>query len=342
MGQTQIKPSLTEQAHSVTRVKKIKEQFEKTKSQPVAALYLGIFVLIVAFFILLPQFRTARNLSNILLRAVPLLAVSAGQTMVLLGAGIDLSVGAVLALSTAVASVTLDKTITGGVFLALASGVLIGLLNGVGVTKLKINPFLMTIGTTIITGGIALYIRPYPGGVIPREYVKFVLARMGVFPVIPFVIFVVIVILGLLILRKSRFGRHLYSVGGNPDAARLAGINTDRVLIGTYIASGFFAAFAGLYMTARICCGDPTVGAHYQMDSIAAAVLGGTTLTGGRGGMEGTVIGVILLAMLGNIFNLMDINIYWQHILRGAILVGVVAFSQIRITKSKEATKLLQ
>ena len=115
-----------------------------------------------------------------------------------------------------------------------------------------------------------------------------------------------------------------------------------RVLIGTYIASGFFAAFAGLYMTARICCGDPAVGAPYQMHSIAAAVLGGTALTGGRGGMGGTVIGVILLAMLGNIFNLMDINIYWQNILRGVILVGVVAFSQIRVAKSKEAAKLLQ
>lgn len=292
--------------------------------------------------ITLPQFRTARNLTNILLRAVPLLAVSAGQTMVLLGAGIDLSVGAVLALSTTVASVTLDTHVVGGVLLALISGMLVGLFNGLGVTKLKINPFLMTIGTTIITGGIALYIRPYPGGVIPLEYVDFVLARVGVFPLTPSIIFVVIVTLGIVVLRKSRFGRHLYAVGGNLDAARLAGIHTDIVLMGTYVASGFFAAFAGLYMTARICCGDPAVGMPYQMDSITAAVLGGTTLTGGRGGMEGTLVGVILLAMLGNIFNLMDVNIYWQHVLRGVILVGVVVFSQLRSPKLNRAPAMLR
>ena len=195
----------------------------------------------------------------------------------------------------------------------------------------------MTLGTTIITGGVALYIRPYPGGEIPMAYVDFVLAKLGVFPVIPFLLFVLIILMGLTILRKSRFGRHLYAVGGNLDAARLAGIKTKLVITGSYVASGFFAAFAGLYMTARICCGDPSVGATYQMDSIAAAVLGGTALTGGRGGMGGTVIGVILLAMLGNIFNLMNFNIYWQNILRGVILVIVVSFSQLRLRKLKGA-----
>ncbi len=320
----------------------LKNGLTKIKNHPVAGLYFGVTILIVLSAIILPQFRSVRNLSNILLRAVPLLAVSAGQTVVLLGAGIDLSVGAVLALSTSVASVTLSNSIAGGVPLALGCGMLIGLMNGLGVTKLRINPFLMTLGTTIITGGIALYIRPYPGGVIPREYVKFVLARIGVFPVTPFIIFILIAVLGFMVLRKSRFGRHLYAVGGNPDAARLAGINTDLVLIGTYVASAFFAAFAGLYMTARICCGDPAVGAPYQMDSIAAAVLGGTALTGGRGGMEGTVIGVVLLAMLGNIFNLLNVSIYWQHILRGAILIGAVLFSQIQMRKMNIGPRPLQ
>ena len=313
-----------------------KPSFDNLKNQPTTILYLGLISFIIVLMIALPQFRTARNLSNILLRAVPLLAVSFGQTMVLLGAGIDLSVGAVIALSTTVASVSVDKSIIGGIVLVLASGMAVGLINGLGVTILNINPFLMTLGTTIITGGIALYIRPYPGGIIPLEYVDFVLAKVGVFPLTPFILFIVIILLGLILLRKSRFGRHLYAVGGNSDAARLAGINTKFVLTGTYITSGFFAALAGLYMTARICCGDPAVGATYQMDSIAAAVLGGTALTGGRGGMEGTVIGVILLAMLGNIFNLMNFNIYWQNILRGVILVVVVSLSQLRARKLKE------
>jgi ribose transport system permease protein len=314
----------------------LKHNFSRLKNQPITILYAGVITLILLLMILLPQFRSPQNLSNILLRALPLLAVAFGQTLVLLGAGIDLSVGAVIALSTTLASVSLESNLLGGILLVAGGGMFVGLVNGLGVTFLRINPFLMTLGTTIITGGVALYIRPYPGGIIPMSYANFVLARIGVFPLTPFLLFILLLVLGIIILRKSRFGRHLYAVGGNKDAARLAGINTDRVLIGTYVFSGFFAAVAGLYMTARICCGDPGVGVSYQMDSIAAAVLGGAALTGGRGTMGGTVIGVIMLAMLGNIFNLLNFNIYWQNILRGFILIAVVASSQVRMRRENK------
>ncbi|MFW6138287.1 MAG: ABC transporter permease [Spirochaetota bacterium] len=304
-------------------------------------LYLGLLVTVIILIIALPQFRGARNLSSILLRSVPLLAVSAGQTFVLLGAGIDLSVGAVLSLSTAVASVAMSKSMVMGICLTIAAGMTVGLFNGVGVTKLRINPFLMTLGTTVITNGAALYIRPYPGGQIPIEYVNFMMKKTGVFPITPFVIFVSIAAMGMVVLRKSRYGRHLYAVGGNADAAGLAGINTHAVLMGTYVISGFFASLAGLYMTARICCGDPAVGTPFQMDSITGAVLGGTALTGGRGGIEGTVIGIIILTMLGNIFNLVNIDIYWQQVLRGLILIFVVGFSQLRARRREAEAALL-
>lgn len=319
---------MTQRANTISKLSRIKKQ-------PVIGLYVSVLLVIIILLIALPQFRTARNLSNILLRIVPLLAVSTGQTIVLLGAGIDLSVGAVLAFSTTIASVSLSANIVGGIFLVLLCGMGVGLVNGLGVTKLRINPFIMTIGTTIIVGGISLYIRPYPGGEIPSEYVNFVLAKTGVIPVTPSILGIAIFLIGVIGLRKHQFGRHLYAVGGNLEAARLAGIQTNAILIGSYIASGFFAALAGLYMTARIACGDPAVGAPYQMDSIAAAVLGGTALTGGRGGMAGTLVGVILLAMLGNIFNLLNINIYWQNVIRGLILIGVVASSQFRIRKQR-------
>jgi ribose transport system permease protein len=322
--------------NSVATASAFKHNFLRLKAQPIIVLYAVVFMFILLLMILLPQFRSPQNLSNILLRALPLLAVAFGQTIVLLGAGIDLSVGAVIALSTTLASVSLDTNMLGGILLVFAGGMFVGLFNGLGVTYLRINPFLMTLGTTIITGGIALYVRPYPGGIIPMSYVNFVLARIGLFPLTPFLLFILLIAIGIIILRKSRFGRHLYAVGGNKDAARLAGINTNRVLIGTYVLSGFFAAFAGLYMTARICCGDPGVGAGYQMDSIAAAVMGGTTLTGGRGTMGGTVMGVIMLAMLGNIFNLLNFNIYWQNILRGLILIAVVASAQVRLSREKK------
>jgi ribose transport system permease protein len=264
------------------------------------------------------------------LRSIPLLGVAAGQTFVLIGAGIDLSVGSVLSLATAVASVTMEHNLILGIVLTLASGMAVGLLNGIGITKFRINPFLMTLGTTIIASGISLYIRPYPGGTIPDQFVDFMLGSVGGVPLVSVLFFALIAGMGFVVLRKSRFGRHLFATGGNIDAAKLAGIRIDAVLVTSYVISGFAAAFAGLYMTARITCGDPAVGAPFQMQSITAAVLGGTALTGGRGGIVGTVIGVVILVMLGNVFNLLDINIYWQMVLRGLILVFVVGFSQLR------------
>jgi ribose/xylose/arabinose/galactoside ABC-type transport system permease subunit len=292
------------------------------KAHAPIGLYLGLSFVILVLFLFLPQFRTPLNLSNLLLRSIPLLAVAAGQTFVLIGAGIDLSVGSVISLSTCVASVTMEHNLILGIILTLASGMAVGLANGIGVTKLRINPFLMTLGTTIIVSGISLLIRPYPGGTIPQVFIDFMLGSVGGVPVI--------------CIRKSRYGRHLYATGGNLDAAKLAGVRINAVLIASYIISGFAAAFAGLYMTARITSGDPQTGSPFQMQSIAAAVLGGTALTGGRGGIFGTVIGVVILVMLGNVFNLLDINLYWQQVLRGLILILVVGFSQFRaLTRSR-------
>jgi len=299
-------------------------------------LYIILLIVIAGIFIALPKFRTIGNINNLLLRSIPLLAVSVGQTLVLISAGIDLSVGAILALATTVASVTMDINIIGGIFLVIGCGVMVGFINGICVTKLKINPFLVTLGTTIIISGIALFIRPYPGGVIPAEYVSFVMKRTNNIPIVPLIIFAMIIVTGIILLKKSLFGRHLYAVGGNAEAARLAGINTNGIIIGAYVLSGFFASIGGLYMTARIGCGDPAVGVPFQMESITAAVIGGTALTGGRGGITGTALGVILVVMLGNIFNLLDINFYWQQALRGSVLLLVVGFSQYSIMKREK------
>ncbi len=304
------------------------------KTHAPMGLYVGLFVAILALFVVLPEFRSPLNLANLLLRCIPLLAVSAGQTFVLITSGIDLSVGAVLSLATAVASVTMERSLPLGIILTLVAGMIVGLFNGLGVTKMRVNPFLMTLGTSIIVGGVSLVLRPYPGGVIPSSFPDFVLGTIGGgLPLVSLVVFVLIVGVGVLVLRKSRYGRHLFATGGNLDAAKLAGIPTDKVLIISYIISGFAAALAGLYTVARITCGDPQVGGPFQMQSITAAVLGGTVLTGGRGGMIGTAIGVIILVMLGNVFNLLNIDIYWQMVIRGLILVFVVGFSQFRVLR---------
>lgn len=292
-------------------------------------LYAGLASAILVIFLLIPTFRTSTNLNNLVLRSVPLLAVAVGQTFVLISAGIDLSVGAIVSLATCVASVTMSRSIGLGVLLTLASGVAVGLVNGFGVTRLNINPFIMTLGTMIITNGVALFIRPYPGGEIPLGFVNAVLLRVSGFPLVPFLLLCLVTFVGILILRKSRFGRHLYALGGNIEAVRLAGINSVSITVRTYALSGLFAALAGLYLTSRIASGDPSVGAPFQIDSIAASVIGGTTLTGGKGDVAGTLLGTIVLTLLGNVFNLLDIDIYWQQVLRGLILFTVVSVSQI-------------
>ncbi len=299
-------------------------------------LYIGITFVIIIIFFLVPGFRGAENISNLILRAVPLLAVAIGQTMVLLTAGIDLSVSSMLSLSTALASTFMQYSIGFGAGLAVAAGILAGLVNGLAVTKLRINPFLVTLSTNIIIGGIALYIRPYPGGIIPMEWVNFITYKVGPVPSTAILLFILIVAASIILLKKTVFGRHLYAVGGNFDAARLAGINADRILITAYILSGICSAVGGLYMTARMSCGDPKVGVPFQMESITAAVLGGTALTGGKGGTVGTVLGVILVVMLGNIFNLLNFNIYWQQVIRGIILLLVVGYSEYNLVVKEE------
>jgi len=314
-------------------IQRLREKARKSHSP--MGLYFMLVLVVLVLFICLPQFQKSSNLCDLLLRVVPLLIVAEGQTFVLISGGIDLSVSAVLSLSTSIASVTMEHNLGFGIVLCLCSGMVVGLINGLGITKLKINPFLMTLLTTTIVNGISLFIRPYPGGTIPAPFVNFMLASIGEFPIGPFVLLVIFVIVGNMVLHKSKLGRHLFATGGNLDAAKLAGIKTNGVLITFYIISGFCAAFAGLYMAARITCGDPSVGASFQMQSITAAVLGGTSLTGGQGGIMGTVIGAVILIMLGNVFNLLNFNIYWQQVIRGLILIFIVGFSQFHALKRK-------
>lgn len=292
----------------------------------VAALATVGVVLLVA----LPAFYSPQNLANLVRRSIPLLCVSMGQMAVILIAGIDLSVGAVMSISTAVASSVMVHSIGGAVFVVLVVGALVGVGNGLGTTKAKINPFVMTLGVMSVVEGMALYVRPRPGGYIPRGFVDVVLARWGSIPVAPLIILLLLVGAGYVLLNKTTFGRRLYAIGGNEEAARLAGVSVDLHKVLAYVVCGVFSALGGLYMTARIACGDPTVGAPYLLDSIGAVVIGGTALTGGQGTLGGLLMGVLIFASLGNLFNLLGVDMYWQYVFRGLILVTVVAVSWAR------------
>jgi ribose transport system permease protein len=293
-------------------------------------IYLCAVGLMIAIFIELPQFRTVQNLSNLLLRTIPLLCVALGQMILLLIGGIDLSVGATLSLATAIASHLMVHSIPLAILSILMAGMLIGLINGLGATKMNINPFIMTLGTLSVINGVTLYIRPRPGGYIPGAYVNAVLARWGSVPIVPLLIFCLILIVGFVLLYKTTYGRHLYAIGGNEEAARLAGINVAAHKILAYVICGLFASLAGLYMTARITSGDPAVGGAFLLDSIGAVVMGGTSLAGGRGALGGTLFGVIVFSTLSNVFNLLNINIYWQYVFKGLIVISVVGISWAR------------
>jgi len=290
----------------------------------------ALALLLAVLSVALPRLYTGQNMSNLLLRTIPLLSVSVGQMVVLLIGGIDLSVGAVLALATAVASSLMVHGIGLACFAVVVLGGLVGLINGLGTTKANINPFVMTLGTMSIANGVALYVRPRPGGYVPRAFVDSVLAYWGPVPIVPLLILFWILAAGFLLLSKTTFGRRLYAIGGNEEAARLMGVNVDLHKILAYVICGFFASLAGLYMTARIACGDPAVGGAFLLDSIGAVVIGGTSLTGGRGTLSGTLLGVLIFSTLSNVLNLLNVNIYWQYVFRGLIVISVVAVSWAR------------
>lgn len=293
-------------------------------SNPLVILYLVMAALFIVLIVTVPAFRTMQNFNNLLLRNVPLLCVCLGQMIVLLAAGIDLTVGPVLALATAIASELMGQSIAFGIVVVLMAGTLVGVINGLGVTKAKINPFVMTMAMGAIVSGVTLYIRPRAGGYIPKSFAHTVLAHWGQVPVVPLVIIILVIMAGYILLYNTTYGRHLYATGGNEEAARLAGIKTGATTILAYVISMVLAAVAGLYMCARIESGDPFIGASFVLDSIGAVVIGGTALTGGRGTLWGTLFGVIVFGIVGNVFNFLGVSINWQYVLRGFIVIGVV------------------
>ena len=293
-------------------------------ANPLVILYLVMAALFIVLIVAVPTFRTMQNVNNLFCRNVPLLCVCLGQMIVMLAAGIDLTVGPVLALATAIASELMGQSVPLGIVAILLAGALVGVINGLGVTKARINPFVMTMAMGAIVNGATLYIRPRAGGYIPKGFSKALLAHWGVVPLVPLGIFILVIIACHILLYRTIYGRHLYATGGNEEAARLAGIKTDVTTILAYMISTVLASMAGLYMCARIESGDPFIGASYVLDSIGAVVIGGTALTGGQGTLWGTLFGVIVFGILGNVFNFLGVSINWQYVLRGLIVIGVV------------------
>jgi len=272
-------------------------------------------------------FLTVENLSNVLRQNSMLGFVALGMTFVILSGGIDLSVGALLAVAGVVAAMLASH----GAVIAIAGGIgaatLLGVVNGLLITKARIQPFIVTLAMLIAARGAALAATNEQSMSVDAGAAGLIwLGRGSIGPVpTPIVLLFVAYLLGALMLRYTRFGRYVHAIGDSEDAARLMGLRVDRVVIGTYALSGLLAGLAGVVLAGRLGAGQPVAGIGWELDAIAAVVVGGTLLTGGQGGAGATLIGVLLLGVIFNLFNLEGtISPWWQWVLRGGFLLGVV------------------
>lgn len=287
---------------------------------------IGYIIFVIVASILSPRFLTPVNILNIV-RQVSIFGILAiGQTFVILTGGIDLSVGGVLALVVVLTGGLLPQIgILPTVLVAILVGVSIGIINGIGVTKGNVQPFIMTLGMTGIARGIAYM---YTGGMpIPVLDKQFLFLGNGyLFKTIPLpaLIFVTLVIIGAVVLRYTPFGRYVYAIGSNAEAARLSGINVELNKIAIYGLCGLMVSIAALLYASQLAVAPPIAGEGYELDSIAAVVVGGVDMLGGEGGMFGTFLGAIIIGSLSNILNLTGVSPFIQKLAKGALIIAAV------------------
>ncbi len=291
---------------------------------------LALLVLIAGVSTLSENFFTLNNIFNILQQTSVNAIIAVGMTLVILTSGIDLSVGSVFALTGAVVAsiVGLDLNPFIAIFAALILGSLLGMTSGIIVAKGKLQAFIATLVMMLILRGVTLvYTQGSPinlGMTDNSEMFEWIgFGRLFGVP-FPIILMVIVFLIAGYILKFTRFGRHIYAVGGNESAARLSGINVDRVKIMVYMISGLLCAVAAMIEVARLSSAQPTAGTGYEMDAIAAVVLGGTSMAGGRGKIIGTLIGALILGFLNNGLNLLGVDAYYQMIVKGSVILLAV------------------
>jgi ribose/xylose/arabinose/galactoside ABC-type transport system permease subunit len=290
----------------------------------------------ILFALLSPYFFTPDNLLNVSLQASITAIIAAGMTFVILTGGIDLSVGSLVAFAGLVATTVLKTGLppVAGFILAILAGLVVGSLSGAFagfcITRFNIAPFIVTLATmTIWRGAAFVWTDGRPVWELPAGFAFLGTGRLLAVPV-PTIIMVLTFVASHIILTRTRFGRYVYAVGGNIEAARLAGIRTWRVLVNVYVLSGTLAALSGILLASRMNSGQPNAGVSYELDVIAAVVVGGTSLSGGAGSIVGTFIGAMLIAVLRNGLNLLNVNSYIQQVIVGVVILLAVMLDQIR------------
>ena len=287
---------------------------------------IGLVLLCIVITIVTPNFLSVSNITNVFTQVSVNAIIAIGMTFVILTGGIDLSVGSTLAISGAVGASIVKST--GNVFLAIivaaVIGIAVGLINGLLVSKGKLQAFIVTLATmTIFRGATLVFTDGTPISKLPEAFVKIGNGKLGFMP-IPVIITIIIAIIAVYALSQTRFGRYLYALGGNEDASRLSGINTDKIKTLVYVVSGFASAIAGVIITSRIGSASPNAGTGFELDAIAAVVIGGTSLAGGEGTITGTLIGALIIGVLNNGLNLMNVSPLYQSIVKGLVILIAV------------------
>ncbi|WP_251047388.1 ribose ABC transporter permease [Planococcus sp. ISL-110] len=298
--------------------------------------FIGLILIIVIITILNPGFLSVSNLMNVLRQVSINALIAFGMTFVILTGGIDLSVGATLALTGAVSAGMMASGMDPifAMLLGLLLGAVLGAINGIIIAKGKVAPFIATLATMTIYRGLTLVYtdgRPISG---LGDSLTFQMLGKGYFFGIPIPVVTMMVSFGILyfILKKTTFGRRVYAVGGNEEASILSGINSDRIKIYVYSLLGLLAALSALILTSRLNSAQPTAGEMFELDAIAAVVLGGTSLTGGRGWIVGTLIGALIIGVLNNGLNLIGVPSFFQQVVKGAVILLAVLLDRKKTT----------
>ena len=289
---------------------------------------LFVFILLcILLSIITPGFLSRANILNILRQSSIVGIMAIGTTFVIIGAGFDISVGSLLAL-TAAMCIGLQQHMHWGfaILLVLIVGALVGMLNGFLAAKIHIPAIIATLGTmTIVRGLVYLYTGGYPLYIDSPSFAFIGQGYLGPIP-FPVVVFIIMIAFWQFILVRTRFGRYACALGGNKEAVRLSGVKVDYYHILTFIVGGLMAAMAGVVYASRLLSVTPLAGQGYELDAIASTVIGGTSVAGGEGSVVKTLVGVLLLTIIANVFNLLGVHIYVQYVIKGAIILSAVGF----------------
>jgi len=299
---------------------------------------IALIILMAVITIINSNFLTANNLLNLLLQVTSNALIAFGMTFVILTGGIDLSVGSILALSSALTAGLLGSgmPVTLAILISLILGCILGMMNGLLISYGKLAPFIVTLATmTIFRGATLVYTNGNPITKGLSDTFLFQFLGQGYIVGIPFpviIMFIVFIVLYVL-LHKTAFGKSVYAIGGNEKAAYISGVKLNKVKIIIYSISGIMASISGLIITSRLSSAQPTAGASYEMDAIAAVVLGGTSLSGGKGRILGTLIGALIIGVLNNGLNIIGVSTFWQQVVKGVVILIAVLIDRFKVVK---------